>query len=452
MGMFEDVRGIALGASNANDMFERYRVLSASTFQPDPLRSVETQHTRCVSWMDLDRVEQRYMLVSSLDRHVQIYDTYFTTEDLQNNLVFASSEQRKSHVPIAVAFPNSFSSGISSCAWLPFDTGIFLTSLFDGNVLVFDTNRLECVMKFSLNNNSSNSKNSGASSSKRTHAYHVSLSHHSAARPLAAISVAGTEPSVRICDLNSGAVTHTLTGHTDDVYITQWHPGREYVLVSSGQDGTVRWWDIRRAGYIHAFDAEDTVATGELVSSAAPPTKRPRLINYRAPRAHEGRVNALKFTPDGRYLLTSGSDKHVRLWSTSNFKNQLVSYPGIQNDTKQVVEIAMNPEGTVFFHPNSDRRKRIVAYGVRSGTRVYTQGLVGHYGTPTCCVYHPLFDSLWSASTSDEILVWNSPFFKTGSVCDAPVPPAPSASSSFVGPSVVPAVAAEQDAWSDDET
>lgn len=40
--------------------------------------------------------------------------------------------------------------------------------------------------------------------------------------------------------------------------------------------------------------------------------------------AHDGRVNGLCFTGDGLYLLTTGTDDHMRLWNSATGENTLV--------------------------------------------------------------------------------------------------------------------------------
>ena len=37
-------------------------------------------------------------------------------------------------------------------------------------------------------------------------------------------------------------------GHTDKVYAVAWSPVDPHVLVSGGDDGTIRLWDVRRGG------------------------------------------------------------------------------------------------------------------------------------------------------------------------------------------------------------
>ena len=47
-----------------------------------------------------------------------------------------------------------------------------------------------------------------------------------------------------------------------------------------------------------------------------------------ASTAHNGCVNGMRFTSDGLYLVSFGSDNALRLWDTASGKNTLVSCVG----------------------------------------------------------------------------------------------------------------------------
>eukprot|EP00268_Persea_americana_P059674 TRINITY_DN7356_c0_g1_i4.p1 TRINITY_DN7356_c0_g1~~TRINITY_DN7356_c0_g1_i4.p1 ORF type:complete len:135 (+),score=20.91 TRINITY_DN7356_c0_g1_i4:523-927(+) len=66
---------------------------------------------------------------------------------------------------------------------------------------------------------------------------------------------AGTEDvQVRLCDIASGAFTHTLSGHRDGIMAVEWSTSSEWVLITGGCDGAIRFWDIRRAGCFLVLD------------------------------------------------------------------------------------------------------------------------------------------------------------------------------------------------------
>jgi WD40 repeat protein len=76
---------------------------------------------------------------------------------------------------------------------------------------------------------------------------------------------------------------YALEGHPGVVSALSWVPGGD-LLVSGGNDGRLRWWEVQR---------------GECV---------------RVREAHQGTVQALKRSPDGSILASCGDDGSIRLW------------------------------------------------------------------------------------------------------------------------------------------
>ena len=94
-----------------------------------------------------------------------------------------------------------------------------------------------------------------------------------------------------------------------------WSPTNDYVLATGtiytnstklikykgSLDNTVRIWDIRKAGYILSLDQYDT-------TDVTTQNKKHKILVNRVSTAtaHTGAVTGLRFTPDGRHLLTTG--------------------------------------------------------------------------------------------------------------------------------------------------
>lgn len=88
--------------------------------------------------------------------------------------------------------------------------------------------------------------------------------------------------AVRLWDVGSGEVLHTLEGHTTDVKDVAFSPdGR--LLASCDSDGIVRLWDVAAAQQVQVLEQEWGVYT-------------------------------IAFSPDGAVLATGGFDYLVRLW------------------------------------------------------------------------------------------------------------------------------------------
>ena len=93
----------------------------------------------------------------------------------------------------------------------------------------------------------------------------------------------GEERTVKIWDAKTGAVLHTLSGHTGDVYAVAISPDSRWIA-SAGLDTTVMVWDA---------------ATWE---------------RRRTLRGHTSLVSSLAFSPDSRRLVSGSRDRTVKVW------------------------------------------------------------------------------------------------------------------------------------------
>lgn len=71
-------------------------------------------------------------------------------------------------------------------------------------------------------------------------------------------------------------------------------------------------------------------------------------------RAHDGRVTALKATPDGLRLVSAGTDNRVRLWDLADGKNANARFGVAPNDARKATALAVTADGRRVYHPSSD--------------------------------------------------------------------------------------------------
>jgi WD40 repeat protein len=86
-----------------------------------------------------------------------------------------------------------------------------------------------------------------------------------------------------VWDARSGERLSALQGLTGEVYAVAWHPV-EKLLISGDSEGRLCWWDLTSCTCV------------------------------RVREAHQGKVQALKVSPDGRRLASCGDDGAIHLW------------------------------------------------------------------------------------------------------------------------------------------
>eukprot|EP00160_Parvularia_atlantis_P002607 Unigene12174_Nuclearia_a/m.37013 Unigene12174_Nuclearia_a/g.37013 ORF Unigene12174_Nuclearia_a/g.37013 Unigene12174_Nuclearia_a/m.37013 type:complete len:358 (-) Unigene12174_Nuclearia_a:135-1208(-) len=247
---------------------------------------VRRLHRQGVWALDCDPVEGRYLLSTGGDGHVYLYDLGARDGGTIGSLRGTASRPRHT-------------AGGTGVRWFPWDTGLFTTSSLDETIKAWDTNAFRPVVSFAI----------GAR--VFTHAFSpVATSHN-------LLAAGCRDPAVRLCDVRTGASTHSLMGHTGGVYAVAWAPLSEHVLATGSADRTIRLWDIRGAGKRQCLQTFDQLNVSRTTRSFAERTAT-------TSTAHDGTVNGLQFTPDGLQLLSTSTDGHVRLWSVFDGTNLLV--------------------------------------------------------------------------------------------------------------------------------
>jgi WD40 repeat protein len=136
------------------------------------------------------------------------------------------------------------------------------------------------------------------------------------------LATVSRDQRVRVFD-RSGELLHELPGHTADAISVQWIDGGAG-LVSSSDDGTIRFWDAERGALLHTVDLgqceTDTVCVGDdgllyagndagdiiVIRGTAP---------VRTVRGHQAGIKRLAFDRTTRTLLSMSYDRRVRFWS-----------------------------------------------------------------------------------------------------------------------------------------
>ena len=117
------------------------------------------------------------------------------------------------------------------------------------------------------------------------------------------------------------------------------------------------------------------------------------------PRGHAGDVLAVAFSPDGKTIVTAGSDKLAKVWdvATGSVRADLSGHEG------KVLSAAVSPDGEILATAGEDRTIRLwsMADGARLGI------LAGHSGAVEALAFAPDGKTLASGSVDTTIRLWD---------------------------------------------
>ncbi|CAK7347424.1 unnamed protein product [Dovyalis caffra] len=431
--MWREIRDREAGKTSPNSFKNRVNSFRISNLQLSNHKDIVSPHRGSVNSLQVDLTEGRYLLSGASDASASVFDIQRAT-DFEGVGEGASIAKHRSLFSIDKQHQNGHKFAITSAIWYPIDTGLFVTGSYDHYIKVWDTNSTQMVMNFKMPGK----------------VYRTAMSPVATTHMLIA---AGTEDvQVRLCDIASGAFAHTLSGHRDGVMTVEWSTSSEWILVTGGCDGAIRFWDIRRAGCFRVLDqsqsqlgrrppvparsAMNKVITSKALSKGQNISVKPRVpqkksasgngvkhsplgqIPAKGPikqrlhpgmlssqdraTAHYGAVTGLKTTEDGMHLLSAGSDSRMRLWDVESGCNTLVNFETARLQTSKPIQLATTQDSTLVFVPCMTSVK---AFDVWSGKTHVT--FRGHYEYVNCCWFSSQDQELYTGGNDRQILVWS---------------------------------------------
>nr|CAB3478903.1 unnamed protein product [Digitaria exilis] len=262
---WEEVRRRERGELRAGRFEAAARARRAASLALSNSKEFATPHHGAVNSLQVDLTEGRYLLSGASDGSAAVFDAWNATE-CQSGFI----AKHKHILLVDKQHQNGHKFAISAAVWYPVDTGLFVTASFDQFVKVWDTNSTQVIMDFKMPGK----------------VFAAAMSPIATTHML--IATGSADVQVRLCDIASGAFTHTLSGHR---------------------------------GYQNRATS------------------------------HYGAVTGLRTTKDGMYLLSSGSDSRLRLWDIDSGCNTLVNFEAMRLQTGKPLQLAVTDDPSIVFVP-----------------------------------------------------------------------------------------------------
>ncbi|KAK4559845.1 hypothetical protein RGQ29_008862 [Quercus rubra] len=421
------------------------------TLQISNHKDIVSPHRASINSLQVDLTEGRYLLSGAADASAAVYDVQRATDYEGGGLI----AKHKCLFVVDKQHEHGHKYAISSAIWYPVDTGLFITGSHDHHINVWDTNTTQVVMNFKMPGK----------------VYRTAMSSLATTHMLIA---AGTEDvQVRLCDIASGAFSHTLSGHRDGVMTVEWSTSSEWVLVTGGCDGAIRFWDIRRAGCFLVLDqshsqlgrrptipehsATNKALTSKSLSSgqnlnAKPRAQQRKLANGNGTKqspvgrmpakgslrqrlhpgmlssldratAHYGAVTGLKATEDGMYLLSAVTRSYVTKDSMhlldpeaagSDSRLRLWDVESGCNTLVNFETVRLQAGKPIQLATSQD--SALVFVPCMTAVKAFdvwsgntSQTFRGHYEYVNSCWFSSQEQELYTGGNDKQILVWSPP-------------------------------------------
>ncbi|CAM9011430.1 unnamed protein product [Wickerhamomyces anomalus] len=329
-----------------------------------------------INALDFDKIDHKFLLSGGADSTIKIWKVGSQKAELVGDL-------NKSN--------GGHEFGVTDVKWWPFDTGMFLSSSYDMNLKVWDTNTMEEAFNFNLDS--------------KVNCFDVSST---GAHSL--IATGADSSHVRLLDLKTTSAIHSLTGHNGCIVSTKWSPNNANVLATGSSEGEVRIWDIRRTD--SCLVQLDLYRTDEKAPLSSNDSRKVGVLKSSV-KAHARGANGLCWLESGKTLITTGNDEKIRVWNleATGGVNTLLNFgPFVRNRYSSYKSILLSPmeetELQYLWYPSDNGE--ILVFRIVDGKLVARLRKNLQENSRSCCIAYAGNNSAtyYSGTVDGKINVW----------------------------------------------
>lgn len=212
-------------------------------------------------------------------------------------------------------------------------------------------------------------------------------------------------------------------GHITGLTCGEWHPRTKETILTSSEDGSLRIWDVNdfksqkqvikpklaRPGRVPvttcAWDRDGKCIVGGIGDGSIQVWNlkpgwgsRP---DIHIQKAHADEITGLKFSSDGRILLSRSTDDSLKVWDLRQVKEPLKVFEELPNHYAQT-NVAFSPDEKLFITGTSVERESTTGGLLCFFDRAKLE-LVSRVGiSPTCsvvqCAWHPKLNQIFATA------------------------------------------------------